>query len=158
MILVERKCPRARLLLERHKAAWQGRAILRNQGIRLFCSVPKASYVALTRKVIGVITTRRCCDRIRSLPGCGSLKRKLRINSARVLSTACLFDGPNDNSFRFFPREIRDGQVGDGLSLTGLFVRIDGNLSNLYCYPRRAAVNNRNILFFFVGQGITSQA
>jgi hypothetical protein len=74
------------------------------------------------------------------------------------LSTACLLDGPNDNSFRFFPREIRDGQVGDGLSLTGLFVRIDGNLSNLYCYPRRAAVNNRNILFFFVGQGITSQA
>ena len=81
MILVERKCPRARLLLERHKAAWQGRAILRNQGIRLFCSVPKASYVALTRKVIGVITTRRCCDRIGSSRGCGSLKRELRINS-----------------------------------------------------------------------------
>jgi hypothetical protein len=71
------------------------------------------------------------------------------------LSTACLFDGPNDNSFRFFPREIRNGQVRDGLSLTGLFVRIDGNLSNLYCYPRRAAVNNRNIFFFFPGQGIT---
>ena len=81
MILVERKCPRASLFLERHKAAWQGRAILRNQGIWLFCSVPKASYVALTRKVIGVITTRRCCDRIGSSPGCGLS----RGNSASIL-------------------------------------------------------------------------
>jgi hypothetical protein len=42
-----------------------------------------------------------------------------------------------------------------GLSATGLFFRIDGNLGYLYCYPWRTAINNYNVSFLFLGHDIT---
>ncbi len=73
----------------------------------------------------------------------------------RFLSTACLFDCFDDDSFCVFAGEICDGQVRDGLSAAGLFFRIDGNLGNLYCYPWRVAINNYNVSFLFLGHGVT---
>ena len=43
----------------------------------------------------------------------------------------------------------------DGLSATGLFFRVDGNLGYLYCYPRRTAINNYYASFLFLGHGVT---
>jgi hypothetical protein len=73
----------------------------------------------------------------------------------RFLSTAGLFDCFDDDSFCVFAGEICDGQMRYGLSAAGLFFRIDGNLGNLYCYPRRAAINNYNVSFLFLGHDIT---
>ena len=74
-----------------------------------------------------------------------------------LLSTACLFDRLDDNSFCFFARQIGDGQVRDRLSPASLLFRIDKNLGDLDCYPWCAPINYRNVSFLFLGQGITPQ-
>jgi hypothetical protein len=73
------------------------------------------------------------------------------------LSAPRLFDGLNDNSFRFFAGEIRNGQVCDGFTSADLRFGIDGNLGNLYGHARRASINNCNLCVFFLGQDITSE-
>jgi hypothetical protein len=82
--------------------------------------------------------------------------KKPQCNTARrFLSTACLFDCFDDDSLCVFAGEICDSQVRDGLSATGLFFRIDGNLGNLYCYSWRVAIDNYNASFLFLGHGVT---
>jgi hypothetical protein len=60
MILVESKCAKARLLPERHNRLGNSALFQEMKAFGCFCSVPKASCVALTRKSDGVITIRRC--------------------------------------------------------------------------------------------------
>jgi hypothetical protein len=76
-------------------------------------------------------------------------------NCPSQLSAAGFFDCLDDDSFCFFAGQICDSQVGDGLTPADLFFCIDRNLGNLNCNSRRVPINNRNLSFLFLSQGIT---
>ena len=88
---------------------------------------------------------------------CVFWRQEKSITSLTSLSATCLFDCLNNNFFRFLAREIRNRQVCDGFPPAHLCFGIDRDLANLYCYPRRTSINNRNRCFFVLGQDITSQ-
>src|SRR5215831_3583970 len=81
------------------------------------------------------------------------LSRLLFLSIPSFLSAACLFNCPDNNFSRFLARQIRDGQMRDGLAPAGLFFRIDRNLRDLYCDPWGAPVNDCNLSFLFLSQG-----
>src|SRR5215510_11559900 len=69
-----------------------------------------------------------------------------------LLSTACLFNCPDDNSPCFLARQIRDGQMRDRLAAPGLLFCIAGNLGDLYCHTRSLPIDYRDLSFFFLSQ------
>ena len=69
-----------------------------------------------------------------------------------LLSTAGLFNCPDDNSPRFLARQIRDSQMRDRLAAPGLLFCIAGNLGDLYCHPWSLPIDYRNLSFFFLSQ------
>src|SRR5262249_35002001 len=71
------------------------------------------------------------------------------------LSAACLFNCPDNNFSRFLARQIRDGQMRDGLAPAGLFFFIDRNLRGFYLDPWGAPVNYCYLSFFFLFQRTT---
>ena len=85
-----------------------------------------------------------------------SLVVRVASPSTSCLSTACLFDCLDDDFSCFFPRQIRHGQVRDGLPPARLLLSIDGNLSDLYCYSWRMPINDFDVSFLLLGQDITS--
>src|SRR5262249_43715161 len=81
------------------------------------------------------------------------LSRLLFLSIPSFLSAACLFNCPDNNFSRFLARQIRDGQMRDGLAPAGLFFFLYRKLPDFYFDPLGAPVNDCNLSFLFLSQG-----